>query len=136
MRTDLEISGPAATHGEKTCYDLSIRAPTSALMLNRPASSALEQYETRIDQARIEMKAALDTVSVEKANMYRDRVAPTEFQAIVFSLGGTIGGRTQALIDHWRQTVPIFSNAMEKISLTLLRSRCQYFDVGPDGDIL
>lgn len=132
MRTDLEISGPAATHGSKTCYDLTIRAPTSTMMLNRPASSVLEQYETRIDKARTEMKMALDAMHVEKERIYAERVAPTHFEAIVFSLGGTIGGRTQVLIDHWRRTVPIFSNAMERISLTLLRARCEHFDIGPD----
>ena len=81
------------------------------------------------------MKEAMDRVHQDKVELYQARVYPTHFEAVVFSLGGTIGGRTQALIDHWRRTVPIFSNAMERISLTLLRSRCEHFDIGPQGDL-
>ena len=134
MRTDFEIDGPAATHGHKTCYDLTIRAPVSADMLSRLIPSSPDTLTNKITQAREEMKAALDTFCGEKEALYKDNVSPIHFEAVVFSLGGTIGGRTQHLIDHWRKNVPLFSNCLELISLTLLRARCEHFDVGPQGD--
>ena len=72
----------------------------------------------------------LDDVGRQKTRQYKDMVHPVHFEPLILSIGGTLSHGTQLIFDHWAATSPVFKRAQELMSISLLRSRAQHFELG------
>lgn len=128
-RTDSLVEGPAATHGLATFYDLSIRAPTSTKPFKAVTRPTHNNTMLPLQVAGSLFKDRLDDIGEHKVTLYFKQVEPVPFEPLIIWMGGTLSRRTQHSFDHWGATTPCFKRAMEQMSVFLLRSRTQYFEL-------
>ena len=114
LRTDFRISGPAATTGGQTEYDLTIISPTSM-----PVNGVIGTSETSLTDI-------LNAAGSEKVTKYKDNTY-SPFVPVVLSLGGAMNGSTLRVFQHWRTHVPLWDLCVRLISLGLIRSRSTNF---------
>ena len=114
LRTDFRISGPAATNGGQTEYDLTIISPTSM-----PVNGVTGTLQTSLTDT-------LNAADSEKVTKYRDNTY-SPFIPVVLSLGGSMNASTLRIFQHWRSHVPLWDLCVRLISLGLIRSRSMNF---------
>ena len=114
LRTDFRLSGPAATVGGQTEYDLTIISPTSM-----PVNRSLDPSQTTL-------KDILDAAGSEKVVKYKNNTH-SPFVPMVISLGGSLNSGTLKVFQHWRTQVPHWDLCIRLISLGLIRSRSTNF---------
>lgn len=75
------------------------------------------------------LKDNLDDIGKLKDKVYIDLVSPVPFQPIILSIGGTPSHRTPLLFNHWSTTSPCWKRVLEQMSVYLLHTRTQLFEM-------